>query len=107
MAKAKPDPKTDADLDFLAGVVRKFVSGALEFGISDALKLKDAYSRSGKHPDLFKKCVRRIALEDKTVSEFVAAAAMASPKLRKMAEDAGFLPKEVEAEVVKEAEVVP
>jgi hypothetical protein len=103
----KPDPKTDADLDFLSGVVRKFVSGALEFGISDALKLKDAYARSGKHPDLFKKCIRRIALEDPKVSEFVAAAALTSPKLRTMAENLGILAKEAEVDDVKEAEVVP
>lgn len=106
MAKTtpSPDPKTEADLDFLAGVVRKFVSGALEFGMSDALKLKGAYERSGKSPDLFKRCIRRIALEDKTVSEFVAAAAFSSPKLKKMAEDAGFLAREVEE--IKDAEVV-
>lgn len=102
---AKNDTKTEADLDFLAGTVRKFVSGALEFGISDALKLKDAYGRAGKHPELFKRCVRRIALEDPKVSEFIAAAALSSPKLRTMAENLGLLAKEAEGEI-KDAEVV-
>lgn len=79
------------DLEFVADVFQRFVSGTLDIGVSEALRLKSAYSRVRHHPFLMQRTLQKLVERDARVREFIYLAASVSPAAQKKAQELGLV----------------
>ncbi len=85
MVKRKPlDPKLQADVDFLGTLLAKGISGLIEFGLSDGMKMQSAMKRimaSKASTELGARLWSQFFLLNPHASAAIELAAMANPQL--------------------------
>lgn len=79
------------DLEYVSDILQKFVSGTLDIGVAEALRLKSAYGRVKGNPFLVQRTLQKLVERDARIRDFVALAAAASPVARQKAAELGLL----------------
>lgn len=110
MAKtSKPDPQLEADVEFLGTLLAKGVSGLVEIGLTDGLKLHKALKNinaSRANTQLAVRLFSRFFEINPKAAEAIELASAASPRLASLFEKLRMKPKPVSPEDVdvKDAE---
>ncbi len=105
MAKPrKLDPKLQEDVDFLSTLLAKGVSGLVEFGLTDGMKLNSALKRitaNGAGIELMAKTLSQFCQVNPRAMTAIELAAMMSPQLKTILEKMQLTPKEAQDVEVK------
>ncbi len=108
MPEPKPrDEKTQADLDYLSGILAKGVSGLIAFGLTDGLKLRETLARVTKNKQnnaLWVELFSKFCVMNPQAAQIIELAAAASPTLKDIIDRFNLRPKDVPPEDVKVAE---
>src|SRR6187551_1456138 len=96
--KRKLDEKIQADVDFVAALLANGISGLIQVGLSDGLKLKGSLERIMKNQaniDLFAATVAKYVEVNPRAAEAIELTAAMSPKLRELLEKLRLKPKDI------------
>ena len=108
-SKKPLDPQLQADVDYLATLLAKGVSGLVELGLSDGLKMKQAMDRIRKSDagiELAAKMWSQFWMLNPHASSAIELAAVMNPKLREFLEKLQMKAKPAEDVHVKDGEAV-
>ncbi len=104
MSKRKLDKQIQVDVDFVAALLANGISGLIQVGIADGLKLKGALERimkSKANTELFASTVAKYIEVNPRAADAIELLAAMSPKFGEILERLRLKPKDVDAEDVE------
>lgn len=111
MAKTKkPDPQLEADVEFLSTLLAKGVSGLVEIGVMDGMRLHKALKNinaSKANTELLARLFSRFCEINPKMAEAIELASAASPRLAAIFEKLRMKPKAVNPDDVQVKDAEP